>query len=206
LKLGEKGRAAVRELGIQTAIDLREPVERELDGADLDGLGITVRFQPIIGGDFQAVKGMSLEELYRLLLEERAASFTEVIRTLAERTSAPALIFCSAGKDRTGLVSALVLGALGVSDDDIVADYSRSEQNMCGAFRASIEARAIAAGINEQEIAVKVGAPPSLMRQTLAWLGERYGGAAGYLRAQGLSESELEGLRRGLVEPLASAA
>ena len=206
LRLDEQGRGRLRELGVRTAIDLREPVERELDGNDLDGLGIEVHFEPILGSDFHAIKGMSLEELYQVLLADRGARFAAVIRTLAEPDVRPALIFCSAGKDRTGLVSALLLAALGVSDEDIVADYARSEENMRGEFRASIEARAVAAGITEQEMAVKVGSPPELMRQTLAWLDERYGGPTGYLRAIGISQSELDGLRRGLVDPLASAA
>jgi protein-tyrosine phosphatase len=202
VRLGEQGRAVVKELGIRTALDLREPVERELDPADLDGLGIELRRQSIIGEDFQLAKEMTLEQVYRQLLEHRGPNLTDAVRALADADVLPALIFCSAGKDRTGLVTALLLGALGVADEDIVADYARSEQNMNGAFRAAIEARAVAAGISEQELAVKVGAPPALMRESLAWLREHHGGAVGHLRNNGLAQAELEAVRRGLVEPL----
>jgi len=103
-------------------------------------------------------------------------------------------------------VVALALAALGVSDDDIVADYSRSEQNMSGRFRAAIEARARAAGISEQELAAKVGAPPALMRASLEWLREHHGGAVGYLRHHGMTEAELDALRGALIERSAANA
>ncbi len=204
--LGDAGRAALRELGPVTAIDLREPVERELDRADLDGLGLELESSPIIGEDFELGAAMSLDEVYLYLLEQRGASLTAAVRSLARPGALPALVFCSAGKDRTGLVVALVLGALGVSDDEIVADYTRSEQNMTGAFRAAVEARARAAGISEQELAVKVGAPPALMRTTLAWLRQHHGGAAGYLRSHGMTNAELDTLRQALVERRAANA
>jgi protein-tyrosine phosphatase len=206
IRLGEQGRAKLASLGLQTAIDLREPVERRLDPADLDGLGLELRHRPILGEDFDALRTMGLDEIYRELLESRGENLTAAVRVVSEPDAVPALFFCSAGKDRTGLVSALVLGALGVSDDNIVADYSRTEQNMRGGFRAAVEARAMAAGITEQEVAVKVGAPPALMRDVLAWLREHYGGAAGYLLHNGLTQAELEALRRQLVEPRAVAA
>jgi protein-tyrosine phosphatase len=206
LRLGEDGRRALAGLGLRTAIDLREPVERRLDPVDLEGLGLELRHEPILGEDFDVHTSMSLEEVYRALLERRSANLSAAVRVLSDPGAVPALFFCSAGKDRTGLVAALVLGALGVSEADIVADYARTERNMDGEFRSAIEARAIAAGISEQELAVKVGAPPALMRDLLAWLRERYGGVAGYLRHNGLTEVELESLRRRLVEPRAVEA
>jgi protein-tyrosine phosphatase len=206
IRLGEEGRAKLASLGLRTAIDLREPVERRLDPADLDGLGLEIRNRPILGEDFDALRTMGLDEIYRQLLESRGANLTAAVSVLAEPDAVPALLFCSAGKDRTGLVSALVLGALGVSDDEIVADYSRTEQNMRGGFREAVEARAVAAGIGEQEMAVKVGAPPALMRDVLAWLRQHYGGVAGYLLHNGLTRPELEALRQRLVEPRAVAA
>jgi protein-tyrosine phosphatase len=206
IRLGEEGRAKLASLGLRTAIDLREPIERRLDPADLEGLGLELRHRPILGEDFDTLTTMGLDEIYRQLLKSRGANLTAAVRVLSEPDAMPALFFCSAGKDRTGLVSALLLGALGVSDDDIVADYSRTEQNMRGAFRAAVEARAAAAGIGEQEMAVKVGAPPALMRDVLAWLHEHYGGTTGYLLHNGLTQAELQALRQRLVEARAAAA
>jgi protein-tyrosine phosphatase len=206
IEIGPEGRAILRELDLRTALDLRQPVERELDPSDLDGLGLELRHVPIIGEDFKVIAGMGLDEIYRDLLERRGAELASAVRVLSEPNALPALVFCSAGKDRTGLVTALVLGALGVPDDQIVADYARTEQAVVGAFRAAIEARAAAAGISEQELAVRVGAPPALMREVLAWLREHDGGAAGYLRRNGLTAQDLEALRSNLIEPRAASA
>ena len=109
---------------------------------------------------------MSLEEIYIALLERsRRVVRPRPSGILAQPEALPALMFCSAGKDRTGLVVALTLAAVGVPDEEIVADYVLTERAMANGFRAVIEKRAVAAGISEQEIAVKVGAPPELMRR-----------------------------------------
>jgi protein-tyrosine phosphatase len=206
IALSADDRRVLRQLAPATAIDLREDVERRLDRADLDGLDVDVRELPILGEEFDLRSIGSLEDVYRILLESRGPRLTAAVRALARPGAVPAVIFCSAGKDRTGLVVALTLAALGVSDDDIVADYSRSEQNMSGRFRAAIEARARAAGISEQELAAKVGAPPALMRASLKWLRERHGGAVGYLRHHGMTEAELDALRGALIERSAANA
>jgi protein-tyrosine phosphatase len=206
VSLGAAGHAAIRALNIRAAIDLREPVERELDPADLDGLGLEQRHNRIIGESFKLARDMTLAEVYRHLLQERAASLTAAVRLLARPGAVPAIVFCSAGKDRTGLVSALTLAAVGASDRAIVADYAQTERNMHGAFRETIVARARAAGIGEQELAVKVGSPPELMQETLAWLRERHGGAREYLMGNGMTPTELDALRDALVVPRAAQA
>jgi protein-tyrosine phosphatase len=189
------GRAVIKALGVRTAIDLRQRVERELDPVDLGGLEIDVRQVPILGDKFDVNTTMSLEQIYIALLEHRGAALTAAVRVLCEPEALPALVFCSAGKDRTGLVIALTLAALGVPDEQIVNDYALTEQAMANGFRAVIERRALAAGISQQEMAVKVGAPPDLMRSVLGWLRAQDGGAAGYLHLHGLTDQELVALR-----------
>jgi protein-tyrosine phosphatase len=206
IAIGDAGRAILRDLRLATAMDLREPIERKLDPPDFDGIRLELVSRPILGGDFKLHAGMTMEQVYRTMLDERGANLTAAVRSLARPGALPALVFCSAGKDRTGLVTALVLGALGVPDDEIVADYTRTEENMNGTFRAAVEARANAAGISEQELAAKVGAPPALMRSSLAWIRERHRGTSGYLRSHGMTNTELETLRRTLVAPRAANA
>jgi protein-tyrosine phosphatase len=201
VELGAAGRNALRGMRVELAIDLREPVERQLDPADLGGLPIRIEEQPILDGDLDDVRDLSLSELYVVLLETRGPAFASAIARLAGAAGAPALFFCSAGKDRTGLVAALLLGSVGVLAEDVVADYALTGENLRGPFRDAIEARAKAAGLSEQELAVKIGAPPEAMWRVLDWLRERHGGAAAYLLAHGLSAAELDSLRRHLVDP-----
>lgn len=122
LALGDAGREVLGGLRIATAVDLREPSERELDPADLDGLALTTVSNPILGGAFELLPEMTLEEVYLQIIEQRGAALASAVRALARPGALPALVFCSAGKDRTGIVTAIVLRALGVSDDEIVAD------------------------------------------------------------------------------------
>ncbi|HWF56221.1 MAG TPA: tyrosine-protein phosphatase [Solirubrobacteraceae bacterium] len=206
LHLGAPGRAALRALEIRSAIDLREQVERDLDPADLDGLGLEQHHCPILGADFELAREMSLAEIYRDLLDRRGGPVTGAVRLLANPGTLPAIVFCSAGKDRTGLVSALTLAAAGVSDHEIVADYAATERNMRGAFREALARRAHSAGLSEQEMAVKVGSPAALMRETLRWLRERHGGVREFLVAHGMTEAELDALRQALIVPRAAQA
>jgi protein-tyrosine phosphatase len=204
IKLGAAGRAGLRRVGVELAIDLREPIERRLEPADLAGLPITIEEQPLLNGDLANVRALSLGELYLALLQTRGPAFGAVIARLARAGGVPSIFFCSAGKDRTGLVSALLLDAVGVLPEQIVADYVTTEENLQGPFRAQIEARATAAGLSDQELAVKIGAPAEAMWAVLDWLRERYGGAAGYLREHGLAAAALESLHRHLIDrPLA---
>jgi protein-tyrosine phosphatase len=201
VRLRDDGRAALCELGVRTAIDLRQAEEIALDPPDLDGLGIRLLNEPILGDDFGVDGVGTLDDLYRGIVERRGERIAAAVRILADPGTGPAIVFCSAGKDRTGIVSAILLGALDVADDDIIRDYTRTEENTDGEFRAAVTARAAAAGLNEQEIATKLGAPAAVMSGCLGWLRRGYGGAAGYLRRNGLSDRELYELRRALVQP-----
>jgi protein-tyrosine phosphatase len=198
--LGEAGRAALTRLGVRTAIDLRENVERELDPADLAGLGIELHSRPVFDGaiDLETEKG--LPELYSEILDVRGERLAGSIGLLSSAGALPAVVFCSAGKDRTGLVCGLVLSAIGVSDEDVAAEYALTGDVLKGRFQRVLEARAKAAGLSEQALAVKLGAPADLMMTVLAGLRARHGGTAAYLRDHGLGAEDLAALRGALVE------
>jgi protein-tyrosine phosphatase len=197
--LGEAGRDALRGLNVRTAIDLREPIERDLDPHDLAELGIEVHSRPVFDGGLDLDTRKGLPELYREVLETCGERLAGAIRLLSRPGALPAIIFCSAGKDRTGLVSALTLSAVGVGDRDVAGDYALTEAVLHGEFRTKLEARAKAAGLSEQALAVKLGAPAELMLELLADLRSKHGGAAGYLAQHGLRADELQSLRRALV-------
>ena len=72
---------------------------------------------------------MTLTDRYFLLAEFAKRPIAAVIGTLAA-TDAPAVYHCAAGKDRTGVVSAILLGLLGVPDEVIVADYAATQENL----------------------------------------------------------------------------
>jgi len=67
---------------------------------------------------------------YREMLEHGAQSIAEVLAMLSDPSAYPAMFHCSAGKDRTGIVAAVLLGLLNVPVDTIVADYTLSGSSM----------------------------------------------------------------------------
>lgn len=193
-------RRALEELRLRTAVDLREPVERGLDPPELGNREIALHELPLMGGEVRLEDEQTLPELYAAIIERRGRQMAEVVHVLAAPGALPALYFCSAGKDRTGLVTALILSAVGVDDETIATDYALTAVHMQGDFRDRVEARAVASGISEQSLALKLGAPRELMLEVLAGLHDRHGGAAGYLAHHGLSREELAGLRESLVD------
>jgi protein-tyrosine phosphatase len=197
--LGEPGREALAALGVATAVDLREAVERDAAPPDFGALDIITLPRPLLQ-NLAVDPEAGLNQLYTSLLDGRGPAFAEAVAAVADAASKPVLLFCSAGKDRTGLLTALLLALLGVEDDDIVADYHRTETNLQGAFRERIQATALASGLSEQQVAVNLGAPAELMAEVLVRLREQ-GGAEAYLRRHGLPAEAIEQLRAQLLEP-----
>lgn len=194
------GLEALGALGLQTIVDLREPVERNLHPNALDGLAVRVREQPLFDGLIDMAQPRGLEELYLETLDVCGRQFARVVSVLCEPGALPALLHCSAGKDRTGLACAILLGAIGVAEAAIVEDYARSEAGLRGPTRERAKRRALAAGMREQLLAQNFGSPPDVMRRALEHLDRRHGGALAYLRRHGVS-GDLEALRDALVAP-----
>jgi protein-tyrosine phosphatase len=198
--LGVSSQQALRSLGLRTAIDLREPVERDLDPAVLGDSGAELREWPLIAGAIDLTSEISLPELYAEVIERCGDRLAGAVRLLAAPGALPAVFFCSAGKDRTGIVSALLLSSLGVDDETVAGDYALTEAMMQGELRRQVAARARAAGLGEQALAVKLGAPRELILGVLAGVRRTDGGAARYLERHGLERGELEALRLAVVD------
>lgn len=139
----------------------------------------------------------TLAEMYVQMLEHGAASFAQVARLIAAPDDAPGvLIHCTAGKDRTGVCAALILDAVGVTRDAIVADYAATEQHLSGAWLDAMKRTVERFGVVvTPELAVIMGgSPPTAIEQALAWI-DAQGGSAAYLASGGLTDAELAALR-----------
>ncbi|HVE26056.1 MAG TPA: tyrosine-protein phosphatase [Sporichthya sp.] len=186
----------VAALGIRTAIDLREPGERDHEPATL-GTAV-VHVLPVIDGDPSAP--YTLRGFTHWVIEHRGAAFAEAVRTLAH-ADLPAVFFCSSGKDRTGMLAGLLLSALGVADEAVIEDYARTERLMPESYFELALARSRRAGLPEGSRVDDLGSPPELMATVLGDVADRHGGAAAYLLDHGLQTADLDRLRARLVEP-----
>lgn len=112
----------------RVVIDLRSAAEIE-PVHPLAGPAVTVHNFPLLSALRPGVAPPeSLAELYQLMLRTTARHLVDVVSTVAE-SDGPTLVHCAAGKDRTGVSIAMVLALLGVSRDDIIADYLLTAQN-----------------------------------------------------------------------------
>lgn len=138
-----------------------------------------------------------LADRYADLLEQGADDIARVIQLLSNVDDGPTVVHCVAGKDRTGLVSALTLALLNVSDAEIAADYELTERSEV-AFSEWLRT-------NDPESAGRTPPPfyvqtPALaMMLTLRELRERYGSAHEYLGAHGVNNDHVAALRAGLL-------
>ena len=137
---------------------------------------------------------------YRRMLDEGADAIREILAVLSDAASYPVLFHCSAGKDRTGVVAAVVLGALGVSGSDIVTDYARSAPAM-EQMLAWIRAEYPDAGdrVNTNAAAL-LSAEPASMAGLIRAVRRDFGSFNGYVRALGV-DSAIPHLRRALLTP-----
>lgn len=144
----------------------------------------------------------SLSEMYVGMLKHGASSFAEVAKLIAASRDAPSavLVHCTAGKDRTGVATALILSAVGVEHDAIVADYALSQTNLAGTWATNMLTAVSSAGLPPTpDLSVLItGTPPAAIETALAWIKTNYSTAADYLVSGGLSSAELATLQRRL--------
>ena len=195
-RLGGDDAELVRGLGVRTAVDLRTEAEVAARGTwPAELLGGEVRRLPLIPRlwpDDEVPPGRSAEEVlaarYDEMLERGGAAIAGLFGLLAERERLPLVFFCTAGKDRTGIVAALLLEALGVARADVVADYALSAERVARMARRS--GRPLPAlGI----------APPAVMEAFLARVDRRHGSVRGLLRELGVGDDLLATVRANLV-------
>jgi len=141
----------------------------------------------------------SLPDLYVSMLQHGASAFAETARTVAESDGA-VLVHCTAGKDRTGVAVALILEVVGVERTAIVDDYASSERNLAGPWTERMFGMLQAMGLPRTPALddLVAATPPAAILTALEWVDANHDGAAGYLRSGGLTDADLDALRRRL--------
>jgi protein-tyrosine phosphatase len=194
--------------GLRLVLDLRTRREIERDGptavARAGVQTVTLSFIPEDGRPLPETGDDSdpLLRSYLGYLVDRAENVVEAVRLLAAEDSGPSLVHCAAGKDRTGVLIALVLDAVGVEREAVIADYALSAERVEAMFRrwtaaAGVEMPAdLTPHLPRAEV---IGAV--LARLDAEHGADGTGGAEGWLRANGLDEESLRRLRERLTGP-----
>jgi protein-tyrosine phosphatase len=189
------------DLGLQTVLDLRVPQEIQLAPSPVDRLaetGTRVFHLSLVGADFSEIPP-DLEGVYGFMVDRRGQAIASAIKALAAPGALPALVHCTAGKDRTGIVVAFTLSAIGVSDEIVAADYALSSLYLDPQLTPAIGRISADTGLDEQVTQALMASPPGLILQVLDRAREQAGSVEGYLGRHGVTPAELAALKKVLV-------
>jgi protein-tyrosine phosphatase len=202
----EEGLAVLLGLGIASVLDLRTAEERGTNPGPLpsDHHPIQEHFD---GVDPRSASGVNagervLRDTYVLLLDDAPDRFGRVLAQLADPGRLPAVVHCAAGKDRTGLVVALLLSVLGVERDTVLDDYALERSGPEFEARlALVHARFVEMGIESGVAWGMIGTPRWAMADALEHLDDRYGSVAAYVTGPcAVPVAAVERLRAALLE------
>lgn len=196
------GWEALVEYGIRTVIDLRGDHERADDPPG--ELPVEVRHVPfleasepeweVIAAELERLDELPVPEAtrdaYVIFLERFKPNVGAAFRAVAEAPEGGVVVHCVGGKDRTGLLTALLLHAAGVPTEEIAADYARSEERLRPRHDAWLEAAETEAERKRLERITHT--PPQAITGLFEDLQRRYGSVEGYLRSAGVSAHDLE--------------
>lgn len=191
-------------LGIGTIVDLRSSEELRSEGrGPLAALPIRFHHVPLVDGltmrpEARTQASIQLADRYFLLAEFAKERIAAVLETLAA-SDTPAIYHCAAGKDRTGVLSAVILGLLDVPDETIVADYVLTAEAL-----EAIQQRLLQ---SEGYQSILAALPPDTMHaeaETMIRLLEkiraRYGSMRDYAAAAGVGSDTLQRLEERLLD------
>jgi protein-tyrosine phosphatase len=206
-RLSDAGWAQLADYGIRTIVDLRFHDELAADPpfeAPVEVVNVPVLPDPASShwDEIDAISraapdgALGTRAVYLEFLERFSDGFALAVSAVAGAAPGGVVVHCMAGKDRTGLVSALLLRLAGVPVLDVATDYAVSERNLAAFSEPWI---AEATDERERERRRRIAATPAAaMEGVLAEL-DRRGGVSGYLLAAGVSEPELELVRARLL-------
>jgi protein-tyrosine phosphatase len=202
--LTQAGWRAALDYGVRRLVDLRfqNEVPSEADppaGVDVVAVSLMGRYDAGAERRFEGRLRDATDAAeifaagYVRTLERGAPRVATAVGAVADAADGDCVVVhCFAGKDRTGIVSALMLSLAGVSDADVAADYAASAAGI-----ETLWAPWLASSADEAELAVRRRfglAAPETMSAVLAWL-EAAGGVEAYLRESGVSAEQVERLR-----------
>ena len=139
-----------------------------------------------------------LTMLNDLLLRFGAPGIKHVLDLCADKERHPIAFYCTAGKDRTGMITAIILTICGAQPADIVEDYSLS----ANVYAEMNDHQAMVGALSQRSLDPKtfLGAPPQVMADTLMSIEEHYGSVEGYCDFIGFGPEQREKLKKALTE------
>lgn len=207
--LSPSAQSTLVDAGVRTVIDLRGSQElTEASSVFKEMSGIQYRPHNMTGDALinswgtipvPADSSIRLSTMYSTVLDERGDMVKSILETVSQPGALPAVFHCTAGKDRTGVLAAVLLGIAGVPRERIVEDYALSARFLYGSSTVPPDG----SGANEFppfEDYQAMWCPPAAMGITLDHLESKYGGIEAYTKNIGVDDATLSRVREALVE------
>jgi protein-tyrosine phosphatase len=194
-RLTDGGAQALVDYGVSSVIDLRWPREREARPSVFQRGAHGVRYTPVSlldGSEEEWNRKCPVvpKESWNCEVLDRAGSeMARVLKTVAKAPDGVVVFHCAAGKDRTGIIAAILLAVADVEPDEIAEDYAISTDYIRDTYLAMHPPEVHEAVLED------VRCPPEQIYNMLAHLDERYGGTVSYLRRIGLGNAQVEKIK-----------
>ena len=199
-RLTNEGVTMLRDSGVKRIVDLRSSWEAEkypspfrlepeyvnrplLDETDKHGQTLVYRSKTNL-------------EIYKVMLERYSGLIGKAVIAIADAPIGGVVIHCHAGKDRTGLISALALSVAGVEPSVIAEDYAATDVYLAAHYAAELNAAKDEP--TREYLRSFQNSNPEVMLETLRFLEETFGSISAYLLHSGVSQDSLERLRQRL--------
>ena len=214
--LGDADRAIVKSLGLRTIVDLRRPAEADVkphpDLPSVDVVGISVSSDD---NEFAVVANAMLDpraeplgpdhitNYFRTLVTDHIDRYRPVFDLTTDPDRQPLLFNCTAGKDRTGVLAALILHCLGVPREAIVSEYLLSARQaslmaLAGPLQASAKQRH-GQVLSDDAVMMLLGVEATYIEAAFASIESQCGSVENYLAETGVDQRMIERLKHDLL-------
>ena len=219
VRLTDRGQQALLDHGVTQIVDLRFIDEVNVDWHLYPFQGGTAEQGPVYrhvpfhewgeeGPDEERValyrSAQTRAELIRLDLDLNQPGICAAVAAIADAPEGGVVVHCHAGKDRTGIVVALILSLLGVADADIADDYAMTAQNIEPLIAEWLDSMSDDPQERQRLRALAMPTPHDML-DALEYLAERYGSAGVYLRDGGVNDQQFLRLRQRMLEQAQAA-
>ena len=202
-RLTETGKQAILDYGVRTTIDLRSPQEAAeqpslfANTKEILYLNLPLETRaPHVSALISQAKTRG--EVYCIILDHYPEMMATVMRAIINAPSGGIVIHCQAGKDRTGMVAALLLSLVNVPIEQVAADYAESQHRLWPLYKKIV---AEAGGEENLGFWSKPTVTEEMMYHMMSHLETKHGSVAPYLLKSGLTFKEIDKLQHRLCSP-----